>query len=108
MSLCASATRGCKLFALEFRQRPACGGGAPGSHHGESRIGAADFELWRLTLCVIAGCGEVMAFNDLKEHGSENAVKAAGRYRQEGKLYEVNDGDVIFFKFNVTAPSKKK
>merc|ERR1712176_1526856 len=41
---------------------------------------------------------EVMAFNELKEHGSEAAVKAAGRYRQEGKAYEVQDGDVIFYK----------
>merc|ERR1712176_1538868 len=42
---------------------------------------------------------EVLAFNELKEHGSEAAVKAAGRYRQEGKTYEVVDGDVIFYKF---------
>jgi obg-like ATPase 1 len=44
-----------------------------------------------------------MSFEALKEHGTENAVKAAGKYKQEGKTYEVNDGDVIFFKFNVTA-----
>jgi len=41
---------------------------------------------------------ETMAFDELKEHGSEGAVKAAGRYRQEGKTYEVKDGDVIFYK----------
>ena len=52
-------------------------------------------------------CAEVMAFADLKEHGSELAVKAAGKYRQQGKEYVVQDGDVIFFKFNVTAPAKK-
>lgn len=46
-------------------------------------------------------CAEVMAFDELKEKGSESAMKAAGRYRQEGKNYEVVDGDVIFFKFNV-------
>jgi obg-like ATPase 1 len=46
-------------------------------------------------------CAEVMAFDELKEKGSEAAMKAAGRYRQEGKNYEVLDGDVIFFKFNV-------
>lgn len=51
-------------------------------------------------------CAEVMAFNDLKELGNENAVKAAGKYRQEGKMYEVQDGDVIFFKFNVTSKGK--
>merc|ERR1719263_1888742 len=52
-------------------------------------------------------CAEVMAFDELKEKGSENAMKAAGRYRQEGKTYEVVDGDVIFFKFNVTSTGKK-
>lgn len=41
---------------------------------------------------------EVMAFDVLKELGSEAEVKAAGKYRQEGKNYEVNDGDVIFYK----------
>merc|ERR1712232_463148 len=42
---------------------------------------------------------EVMSFDDLKEHGTEAAVKAAGRYRQEGKAYVVQDGNVIFYKF---------
>jgi obg-like ATPase 1 len=51
-------------------------------------------------------CAEVMSFNELKEKGSEAAMKAAGRYRQEGKTYEVQDGDVIFFKFNVTTAKK--
>jgi len=51
-------------------------------------------------------CAEVMAFDDLKELGSENEVKAKGKYRQEGKNYIVKDGDVIFFKFNVTAKGK--
>ena len=36
------------------------------------------------------------------------AVKDAGKYRQEGKNYEVKDKDIIFFKFNVTADAKKK
>jgi len=43
-------------------------------------------------------CAEVMAFDVLKELGTESAVKAEGKYRQEGKTYEVQDGDVIFFK----------
>jgi len=42
---------------------------------------------------------ETMSFADLKELGSEANVKAAGKYRQEGKMYEVQDGDVIFYKF---------
>jgi obg-like ATPase 1 len=33
-------------------------------------------------------CGEIMAYDDLKEHGSESAVKAAGKLRQQGKPYE--------------------
>ena len=51
-------------------------------------------------------CAEVMAFEDLKEHGTEGEVKAKGKYRQEGKGYVVNDADVIFFKFNVTTKGK--
>lgn len=43
-------------------------------------------------------CAEVMAYADFKEHGSESAVKAAGKYRQEGKNYTVVDGDIMFFK----------
>ena len=39
--------------------------------------------------------------------GSENEVKAEGLYMQKGKDYEVCDGDVIFFKFNVTTKAKK-
>jgi len=46
---------------------------------------------------------EVMKFAEYKEHGSENAVKAAGGYRQQGKNYTVEDGDIIFFKFNAGA-----
>ncbi|KAK4491554.1 hypothetical protein RD792_002306 [Penstemon davidsonii] len=52
-------------------------------------------------------CAEVMKFEDLKELGSESAVKAAGKYRQEGKTYVVQDGDIIFFKFNVSSGGKK-
>jgi ribosome-binding ATPase len=38
---------------------------------------------------------------DLFRLGSEQAVKDAGKYRSEGKDYTVQDGDVLFFKFNV-------
>jgi obg-like ATPase 1 len=51
---------------------------------------------------------EVMKYNDLKELGNEAAAKAAGKYLQKGKEYVVEDGDVIFFKFNVTNSAKKK
>jgi len=43
-------------------------------------------------------CGEIMTYADLKEHGSEGAVKAAGKYRQQGKPYEMQDGDIAFWK----------
>ncbi|KAG0220871.1 Obg-like ATPase [Mortierella sp. GBA43] len=50
---------------------------------------------------------EVMKMNDLKELGSEAAVKAAGKYYSKGKDYVVEDGDVIYFKFNVTNNKKR-
>ncbi|ODN84200.1 GTP-binding protein YchF, partial [Cryptococcus amylolentus CBS 6039] len=43
-------------------------------------------------------CGEIMAYEDLKEHGSEAAVKAAGKLRQQGKPYEIVDGDICYWK----------
>lgn len=52
-------------------------------------------------------CAEVMHYEELKELGNESAVKAAGKYRQEGKNYVLQDGDVCFYKFNVTASGKK-
>uniref|UniRef100_A0A8C7P2T4 Obg like ATPase 1 n=1 Tax=Oncorhynchus mykiss TaxID=8022 RepID=A0A8C7P2T4_ONCMY len=52
---------------------------------------------------------EVMKFQDFKEEGTENAVKAAGKYRQLGRNYIVEDGDIIFFKFNTpNAPKAAK
>ncbi|CAG09966.1 unnamed protein product, partial [Tetraodon nigroviridis] len=51
---------------------------------------------------------EVMKFQDFKEEGSESAVKAAGKYRQQGRNYVVEDGDIIFFKFNTPNAPKKK
>ncbi|KAJ6216875.1 hypothetical protein RDWZM_008032 [Blomia tropicalis] len=53
---------------------------------------------------------EVMKFDDFKEAGNENAVKAAGKYRQQGRNYTVEDGDIILFKFNAGAglQAKKK
>jgi len=51
---------------------------------------------------------EVMKYDDLHELGSDAAVKAAGKYKQKGKEYVVEDGDIIYFKFNVTTQGKKK
>ena len=36
-----------------------------------------------------------------------NFAQAAGKYKQEGKTYVVQDGDIIFFKFNVSGGGKK-
>ena len=44
---------------------------------------------------------ETVAYDDLISHGSILAAKEKGLYRQEGKEYVVQDGDVILFKFNV-------
>ncbi|BES95998.1 GTP-Hypothetical protein protein [Nesidiocoris tenuis] len=49
---------------------------------------------------------EVMKFDDFKEEGSEAAAKAAGKYRQQGRNYVVDDGDIILFKFNAGAGLK--
>ena len=45
---------------------------------------------------------EAYTVDDLRQFGSEAEIKAHGKYRQEGKDYVVQDGDVLFFKFNVT------
>jgi len=45
-------------------------------------------------------CAEVMKFDEFKELGSEGAMRAAGKLKQEGKGYSVCDGDIVFFKVN--------
>lgn len=45
---------------------------------------------------------EVMKYNDLVDLGSEQAVKAAGKLRTEGKTYVMQEGDVVEFRFNVS------
>ncbi|MBS7309786.1 MAG: redox-regulated ATPase YchF [Treponema sp.] len=44
---------------------------------------------------------EAYSIDDLRQYGDEAGIKAAGKYRVEGKEYIVQDGDVLFFKFNV-------
>ncbi|MBQ1528554.1 YchF family ATPase [Candidatus Saccharibacteria bacterium] len=44
---------------------------------------------------------QICNFDDLKRLGSEKAVKEAGLMRTEGKTYEMQDGDVVEFRFNV-------
>ncbi len=44
---------------------------------------------------------EVIAFEDMMKCGSVNAAKEKGLLRSEGKEYVVQDGDMIYFRFNV-------
>jgi ribosome-binding ATPase len=44
---------------------------------------------------------EVIAYEDFVRYGSEAECKKAGRARLEGKEYEVADGDIVNFRFNV-------
>ena len=46
-------------------------------------------------------CAEIMKYEDLMKFGNEQNVKAEGRFLQKGKEYVVEDGDIIFFRFNV-------
>jgi GTP-binding protein YchF len=43
----------------------------------------------------------VYTLDDLREHKTEAAIRAAGRLRSEGKDYVVQDGDIMHFLFNV-------
>jgi GTP-binding protein YchF len=44
---------------------------------------------------------ETIGYDDYIALSGEQGAKAAGRMRSEGKEYEVKDGDVILFRFNV-------
>jgi GTP-binding protein YchF len=44
---------------------------------------------------------EVFHYDDLMKLKTEQAVKAAGLLRSEGKDYVVKDGDIMLFRFNV-------
>jgi ribosome-binding ATPase YchF (GTP1/OBG family) len=54
---------------------------------------------------------EVCAFDDFKAlhqgQASMAKVKEAGKYRQEGKTYVMQDGDIVVFMHNVTTAKKK-
>ena len=45
---------------------------------------------------------EIMSYDDLEKLGSEKAVQEAGKLRLEGKDYVMQDGDICYFRFNVT------
>ena len=44
---------------------------------------------------------EIYSFDDLVTYKSELALKEAGKLRMEGKTYVMQDGDCVFFRFNV-------
>jgi ribosome-binding ATPase YchF (GTP1/OBG family) len=44
---------------------------------------------------------ETTAYDDYVSNGGESGAREAGKLRQEGKEYVVQDGDVMLFKFNV-------
>ena len=44
---------------------------------------------------------ETIAYDDFVTLGGEGPAREAGKLRQEGKEYPVQDGDVLHFKFNV-------
>ncbi|HTH71789.1 MAG TPA: DUF933 domain-containing protein, partial [Candidatus Pristimantibacillus sp.] len=45
---------------------------------------------------------EIVSYGDLIAAGSEQAAKAAGKLRTEGKTYIMQPNDVVEFRFNVS------
>ncbi|MSS59445.1 redox-regulated ATPase YchF [Erysipelotrichaceae bacterium Oil+RF-744-GAM-WT-6] len=44
---------------------------------------------------------EIYSYEDLMEYKNETALKEHGKIRLEGKEYLMQDGDIVFFRFNV-------
>ena len=44
---------------------------------------------------------EIMSYEDLIKYGTELKVKENGKLRLEGKDYIMQDGDIVYFRFNV-------
>jgi ribosome-binding ATPase YchF (GTP1/OBG family) len=44
---------------------------------------------------------EVVAYDDLVGLGGMSQARTAGKLRQEGKTYTVEDGDIVHVKFNL-------
>jgi len=51
---------------------------------------------------------DIFKYEDFVLYENEAGVKKEGKIKNEGKTYEVCDGDCINFKFNVSDPKKKK
>jgi obg-like ATPase 1 len=86
-------------------------------------VGTDEVKAWVLregmTAPKAAGCihtdfekkfvrAEVMKYEELKEIGSEQEVKARGKYYTEGKNYIVQDGDILLIKHAAGGGGKKK
>lgn len=52
-------------------------------------------------------CAEVIEWPDFDRLESEAACRDEGKQHQQGRNYEVQDGDIIFFKFNAAKGGKK-
>ncbi|KAG5475731.1 hypothetical protein LSCM4_04315 [Leishmania orientalis] len=52
-------------------------------------------------------CAEVIEWGDFDRLESEAACRDEGKQHQQGRNYEVQDGDIIFFKFNAAKGGKK-
>ena len=46
-------------------------------------------------------CAEVAAWDEFVRYGGEAGMREAGRLRQEGRDYPIQDGEVVRFRFNV-------
>ena len=44
---------------------------------------------------------ETVSFKDFIQFNGEQGAKAQGKWRSEGSDYQVKDGDIILFRFNV-------
>ncbi|UCH19507.1 MAG: redox-regulated ATPase YchF [Deltaproteobacteria bacterium] len=44
---------------------------------------------------------EVLSYEDLMSAGSYQAARKKGTVRLEGKTYQINDGDIVYIRFNV-------
>jgi GTP-binding protein YchF len=50
---------------------------------------------------------EVVSCDDLRRCGSMASARAAGRYRLEGRDYQMQDGDVVLFRFSGPSPAPR-
>ena len=79
-----------------FNEKEARAWNVPRGTHAPQAAGAihSDFETGFIK-------AEVIPFDIFLKLGSAAAVKAAGLQRLEGKEYLIQDGDVVYFRFNV-------